>query len=296
MILPDFILKSRVNLVCEYSGIDDPKKCLDKKHFQNYPYKFLYCFNSRGFRDSEWPALSNELARSIWCVGDSFTVGLGSPREHTWVWQLQQKTNIRTINVSMDGASNAWIARKANKILTEICPNIMVIQWSYLDRDEINDPHLGDEKRRLHFSPQSLQSTYLQKIQAIKQQILHLESVKQHTKIIHSFVPGSGIEPQEILQPEETWSAIAGPDWPALPNSLDQLLRLPAWIKKEMQEQFNCYEQFVEYYELNHDLFGKINVVRDYPILDLARDGHHYDILTAQGFVDTVCQLLGHRA
>jgi hypothetical protein len=136
MILPDFILPSRINQTWSYSGLDRFEFCLDKKHFESYPHAITYQYNSRGFRDAEWPDTVDKLKNAIWCVGDSFTVGLGSPIEHTWPYVLQQTLQKRTINISMDGASNNCIARKVLKILTQIQPELIVIHWSYLHRRE----------------------------------------------------------------------------------------------------------------------------------------------------------------
>ena len=138
MILPDFILPSRINQHWEYSGIDSIEQCLNKKHFKSYPHKIEYRYNSRGFRDTEWPETLEKLKNSIWCVGDSFTVGIGSPVEHTWSYQVGQKLNTRTINISMDGASNNWIARKAQQIIDTIGPKFLVVHWSYISRREAN--------------------------------------------------------------------------------------------------------------------------------------------------------------
>ena len=85
---------------------------------RQYLHPITYNYNSRGFRDQEWPDSMTELREATWCVGDSFTVGLGSPVTHTWPNVLQQTLQKKTINVSMDGASNNLIARKVLKILT----------------------------------------------------------------------------------------------------------------------------------------------------------------------------------
>ena len=60
MILPDFLLPSRVNKRWEFSGIDSIEQCLDKNHFKNYPHPITYSYNSRGFRDNEWPESINK--------------------------------------------------------------------------------------------------------------------------------------------------------------------------------------------------------------------------------------------
>jgi hypothetical protein len=134
MILPSFILRQTANQQLKHSGIDSLKSCLDKEHFKNYPYEVDYQYNSRGYRDQEWP---DDLTNVVWCIGDSFTVGLGSPRERTWPYLLENKLNQRTINVSMDGASNNWIARKTKDLFTEITPSLVILHWSYLHRREI---------------------------------------------------------------------------------------------------------------------------------------------------------------
>jgi len=78
--------------------------------------------------------------------------GIGQPIEEIWGNVLQQKTNTRTINISMDGASNTWITRKAKYILKEISPATIVIQWSYVHRRESDNASLSDYKRRKHHS------------------------------------------------------------------------------------------------------------------------------------------------
>lgn len=137
-ILDSVKLPKKSNCVFYNTGLDSYEKCLDKKHFMSYPWKVIYNYNSRGFRDSEWPEKLTELKNSIWCIGDSFTVGLGSPLRNTWSHILSEKTGCRTINVSMDGASNNWISRQTNLIYDEIVPKTMVVCWSFLHRREKN--------------------------------------------------------------------------------------------------------------------------------------------------------------
>ena len=136
-----------VNLKCEFSGLDTYEYCRNKEYFTEFPHKIDYIFNSRGFRDDEWP--TENLENAIWCFGDSFTTGLGSPYEHMWTQVLQKKTNRRTINISMDGASNSWITRKALSVFREVKPKDVIIFWTYFHRREIGDKMLSDVQRRL---------------------------------------------------------------------------------------------------------------------------------------------------
>lgn len=136
MILPNLALPSKSYEKLDFSGIDSFYHCQDKEHFVNYPYRVSYKNNSRGFRDKDWPLSLEDLQQAIWCLGDSFTVGIGVPYEHTWPQVLEKRSGLRTINISMDGASNAWISRRAIEIAQTIKPKNMVIMWSFIHRRE----------------------------------------------------------------------------------------------------------------------------------------------------------------
>lgn len=146
MLLPELFLASRAGQVERTSGLDSIKDCLDKKHYQSYPHAVIYQYNSRGFRDQEWPI---DAQSAVWCVGDSFTVGLGCPLAHTWPHQVELTCRQPTVNVSMDGASNDWIARQALNIIRNVQPRNMIIMWSYVHRREDPNSKLSDEERRI---------------------------------------------------------------------------------------------------------------------------------------------------
>ena len=283
MIFPDFILKSRQNQVWAESGIDTIDQCLDKKHFKSYPYPIEYRYNSRGFRDAEWPDNIEELQNAIWCVGDSFTVGLGSPLEHTWPYILQQQTGQRTINISLDGASNKWIVRKIKKIV-ELAPKVIIAQWSYIHRSELDDDEKSDEDRRLHTN--NLNDQEYRKI--LIDQIHDIERSKKQTRVIHSFIPYFAEDPDIPGK----WEKIKGPSWPDLPKNLAEFNNLPGYIVDELTNFFKLYTTFENYYKLNNG----IEYIPEIQVLDRARDGHHYDRLTAQTFVGCVTELLLNRS
>jgi hypothetical protein len=236
LILPDFILPSRVNQSWDYSGIDSLEYCKDQNHFLSYPYPVSYDYNSRGFRDSEWPSTFTELTNSIWCVGDSFTVGIGSSLEHTWPQLLQEVGQQKTINVSMDGASNNWIARKCLQIIKTIQPKYLVVQWSYVSRREKDlKDKISDEDLRLY----SINCSPEQDMENTLNCIHSLYQSENSTTVIHSFVPNFSLIPYDKI------------------------------LKSKIPGRIVEFEQ-----------------------VDLARDGHHYDIKTASDFVQKVVQLL----
>lgn len=287
MILPEFILPSRQNKVWEYSGMDSAHYCLDKKHFKSYPHKIQYEYNSRGFRDTEWP---EDLINSIWCFGDSFTVGLGSPLSHTWVNILQSKINKRCINVSLDGASNKWIARKVLQVLDEIQPNTIVIQWSYLHRDESPMTNLHDEGRRTDYL---VAEDYDQLVFLFNDLIDQIETAKGNTQIIHSFIPNS-ISIIDLVKEgnrfKHMWQGFAGASWSLFPQSLTEFKSINQLTINELHN-IKEYDNFLNYFQLLENM-QVILSVPELRRLDVARDGHHYDVITATKFVDQLVDLI----
>ena len=279
MILPDFILESRKNKIWTESGMDTLEHCADKTHFKNYPHSVIYNYNSRGFRDSNWPDSGKELQNAIWCIGDSFTVGLGSPENHMWVNILQERINKRCINVSLDGASNHWMARKTLAILKEIQPKFIIIHWSFFTRGEMPGQDLDDEQRRLNFYDLDLTSEQL--LVNFIELVQSVEQAKQDTTIIHSFIPSwsigtGGTSVQEI------WNRLRGSNWPTNPTN-----QITDAAKEELQ-RFG----YGEFFKLYCDLLDNITYVPELNILDLARDGFHYDKVTATNFVDRLEKLI----
>lgn len=279
VILPDFILPGRVNQCWAYSGIDSPTDCLDKTHFKQYPHTINYQYNSRGFRDWEWPDTLEELKNAIWCLGDSFTVGLGSPVEHTWPWLLQKQTGRRVINISMDGASNNWIARQVKKIQQTVAPKTIVIMWSYLHRRESNNQLNTDEDRRLHSDLFSDDATDLDNFKHC------VELVDYSSNVVQFSIPDyTAISLDNVAV---AWSTLRGHSWPlGHPTTPQQLLELPEFVQHELKQQLKVWPQFQQDLELYHRLSTLTNGIVNVKRLDLARDGHHFDCVTAQWVVD----------
>ena len=76
-------------------------------YMQSYPVRdFDYKFNSWGFRaDYDYEALNEDgkKAKIILAIGDSFTMNVGGPLEHSWASQLQERVNIPILNGGVDG-------------------------------------------------------------------------------------------------------------------------------------------------------------------------------------------------
>jgi hypothetical protein len=284
MILPDFILPSRINQHWEYSGIDSIEQCLNKKHFKSYPHKIEYRYNSRGFRDTEWPETLEELKNSIWCVGDSFTVGLGSPVEHTWSYQVGQKLNTRTINISMDGASNNWIARKAQQIIDTIGPKFLVVHWSYISRREANLDQVRED----------LWQTFYKKIADPAWPRCHWTDINNlPPAILKELNEVFGGWSQDRVHDEDLILMSVTSSHDEDVEHTVNLINLLNFNCRHTKVIHSFIPRFapVGYIE---NLQSKISgtIILELPQLDLARDGHHYDILTAQWFATAVQELV----
>lgn len=280
MILPDFILPSRAHQHWEYSGIDSPEQCRDRRHFDRYPYTVSYCYNSRGFRDREWPNSTQELKQAIWCVGDSFTVGIGSPLEHTWPWLLENITKQRTINIGLDGASNNWIARKALRIISEIAPEFIVLHWSYISRREENFDVASEKNWQQFYSvvkDKSWPKCAWTEVDQLPQHILN------EIYSVHGGLPVTSDETR-ILQ------SINCSEESDLENTLDCIEQLER-VAKHTVLVHSFIPHFVPKKYQGHiesQLSGCI--VSELTQFDFARDGYHYDIKTSQRFCQ---QLIG---
>lgn len=269
MILPLIQIPELSNMVRATYGIDSRSSL----HFEAMP-DIEYKFNSRGFRDSEWPN-DEELVNAIWCVGDSFTLGLGSRVEDTWPSVLAKETGRRTINISMDGASNDWIARQVKNIATEINPNDIVIQWSYWHRRE-RTGKFSDIEKRMHYNL----SESLQFGNNVDNFVKNIKSLNQFKNIIHSSIPGptelySGtISPDRRLY--EVWKTHSGSEWP---SSYKEALKVPQ-IREELNnvDLLDWVSEFVK-------ATGIIEKFVEYNLYDYARDGHHYGLATSQSVV-----------
>jgi hypothetical protein len=143
-----FVVKDRINFQSNFSGIDSPECCLNRKHFQNYKKKITYHYSSHGFRDLEWP---DNLSDVIWCVGDSFTVGIGQSQEETWPQLLQKKIGKRCLNLGEDGCSNDTMYLRIKKIVELYNPKLIVVMWSYLHRRRIKNTNVHYEKDSFGF-------------------------------------------------------------------------------------------------------------------------------------------------
>ena len=129
----DYRIDRYANLKCPTLGHDCPEHCFDPAHYQQYPHTVDYSFNELGFRTRSVDSITGN---EILAIGDSFTLGLGVAQEHTWPSQLEQQLKYPVLNFAMNGASNDWIARKTQQLLTWLRPRAILVHYTFSHRRE----------------------------------------------------------------------------------------------------------------------------------------------------------------
>lgn len=148
-------LKDKSNSRSEFIGMDHYNICRDKNHFKNYKKKISYEYNFQGFRDNEWPL---DLKNKVWCLGDSYTVGIGQPFEETWPVLLEKKIGERCINIGEDGCSNDLMAARAKYIIDTYHPKKIIIMWSYFWRRYVNGVNIHYEPYKRETSKNDIEN------------------------------------------------------------------------------------------------------------------------------------------
>lgn len=265
LILPDLVLPSLVNQQRQFLGMDTLNRCLDRDWFLNYPHPIEYRFNSRGFRGPEWPASMSDLQNAIWCIGDSYTVGIGAPLSHTWPFRLGCiMYDQMALNISLAGAGNEWIADTAERIAAEVNPRHMVIMWSLTRRRQNPDTSLNAEDRRLPYSNSSVEEDWQHFLQCKKR----VDSV---ITAVHFAIPEFHAGLAHLTR---IWNDMRGPDWPVDPPTfMEELQKLPKHILDEIETVHQCMDRICQVIDPN--------VIKT-DLLDRSRDSHHFGLMSAE--------------
>jgi len=297
--LENLYLASYVNRSCEYYGMDSIDLCLDKTHFKNYPHKVSYSFNSRGFRDDEWPKTESELHSSIWCIGDSFSVGLGSPIEHTWPSVLRKTVKQNTINLGLDGASNEWIAKTCVDVISEVNPECIVLCWSYSHRRYATDLEpIRNEIIKIGYADVK-DNTWPAECNTLNEfNILPLQ-IRQEILTKHRFA-GKFISSNDFRLIDFEIADDFRRIWHSKQSDEQDLENLLTCIQKvensAMQKVVHAFIPKFCPQAMQSVYKNKISQLIKNPIyiepIDIARDGHHFDIKTSKKLADSIQKLI----
>jgi lysophospholipase L1-like esterase len=104
--------------------------CSKARH-QSSEFDIFVKINSLGFRDYEYPLTKKKKYR-VAVIGDSFTFGWGVDLEDCWVKILEKELNasgldFEILNLGKGGASPADYAQTAEKIISVLKPDLVVV-------------------------------------------------------------------------------------------------------------------------------------------------------------------------
>lgn len=272
MILPTLIVPKMINKKLEYLSPDTPEDSTNKHQFNSWPSKISYEFNSRGFRDSEWP---EDLDKAVWFLGDSVVLGIGQSLPTILCSQFNSITGRTTVNLGVRGVSNHTTAYVAQQVLNEVQPANLVICWSYFYRRPIKDTYDFLVEGHTH----SIKSDDVEDMFYFRNLVGHLPT-NFKTNIIHVFCPGYSVLSQDLAQ--RAWSDIRDPLWPPKFTELDHL---PSGIVEEISCVHGLYNFFKNVPEWNRFKKSLEHVVDNIMIQDRARDAYHWGSETNKSVV-----------
>jgi hypothetical protein len=278
-------------------GVDDPDKCwLGRDYWHNHPVQdFDYKFNSWGCRGVDYEQFLKEKTdqKVNICIGDSHTLNLGGPQEHSWPHLLELKSGIPSINLANDGMSSYYFRELINKTKDLVNTNHVFILYNVLD--EAGMVLSADD-------PSEDESTFSQKLKFLKehcwvpdaywqfnppsvfskknQQILY-----QHLPTAHDFVKNARIDLRNVnlelllmCHPvRQKYNQLSGTDW----LSYDEFCKL-------YLQQVNVLELFrksIDKKLIQEFLIGHLNIAIKF-ILFGSRDGLHMNKQTNQLLAD----------
>lgn len=147
MLIEDFqdYFNASANYKNRTNGLDNPESCVKGRDWwYDYPVQdFDYKYNSWGFRGPEYSVFVGSPVNI--CLGDSFTVNLGGPVEHSWCSILSKNFDIPTLNLGMDGAGNDAIKLVYDRACEIFDVQNTFVMYSYFHRRMKNNTFNAEE-------------------------------------------------------------------------------------------------------------------------------------------------------
>jgi hypothetical protein len=162
-------------------GMDSKQHCVRAELFDAWP-PVTYQFNEVGFRTH---SIDHFDPNAILVLGDSFTLGLGVNCADRFSDLIEQRLSHQVLNFSLNGASNDWIARKLQQLLTVFQPRAIVIHYTFSHRRERPNWDWSDDERtecEPYYSSKENFDNWLTNFDRIC-------NMTKHVKLVHSFIP-----------------------------------------------------------------------------------------------------------
>ncbi len=253
----------------KYSGMDTPgKNTKSSRDFHEYPIQdFDYQFNSWGFRGPEYDQYVGQAVNI--CLGDSFTVNVGGPVEHSWCSQLAKHFDIPTVNLGMDGAGNDAIQLVYSRACEVFDVQNTFVMYSYLHRRLIDNAfrqNVHEDKENFeyfnkHRIPNGIECALPGWNWTSKEAnfLSELGIYFLDVPLVSNFSNYQTLDRRFIVK--ESYNNLRGPDWPSLEEFVNGADPHPDMFTKE-------FGQFVSNY------------------LYTNRDGHHMNYDTNKIYAD----------
>ena len=195
------IIPRYANLSCSELGHDSPTHA-GQKFFMHAPVQ--YQFNANGFRTHNFARLDSDC---VLVVSDSYTLGMGENINCCYTTIIEQQLGWPVFNISLNGASNDWIARRTKDMLDIVQPRAIVIHYTFSHRREFYNTTWHDDERTLcepvHTSTENFDNW--------QQNFNKIAVLARSTPLIHSFIPNwhdapvdYAVMPGMILPPIES--------------------------------------------------------------------------------------------
>lgn len=236
-------------------GVDTPADCLlGEDYWHAYPIRnYNYVYNSWGFRDHDF---EQHVGKEVnICIGDSDTVNIAGPVDHSWPRQLGQYFDIPTLNFGIDGLSFSDIDSMLTKIRSNFRVKRVFILYNLFDNDQKIASKIIPSYNNLEIE---------NKIKGFKQYCFRDDVYwqfdppwsfdKEELRCLYEYFPAahdylkkikpiwSSIDYQlavscKLLNTE--YCKIAGDSWPTYPEFLQRLIIAPDKILEEFPSDFD---------------------------------------------------------
>jgi hypothetical protein len=215
------------------SGLDHPDRSnLSSEEWYAYPIQdFDYQFNSWGFRGPDYEQFVGKTVNI--CLGDSFTVNLGGPIEHSWSSQLAQYLNIPTLNLGMDGAGNDAIKLVYDRACEIFDVQDTFVMYSYLHRrlvdNEFTQHVYSDDENFEYFLDHRIPNAFECAIPFWNFNTQEFNFLKHNNLLFFG-----GFEDELYIDPKK-YEYVRGPDWPTYEEYINGITVTQPEIVEEMK-------------------------------------------------------------
>ncbi len=208
-------------------GLDDPDHCrLGANYWHQHPIQnFDYQFNSHGFRDRDFNQYlkTNTDIRVNVCFGDSFTVNIAGPQEHSWPSLLGKRLSNPTLNFGMNGTTPEYLGAgvaKAKQLFH--VDKIFILSNLFSNHETIQGPAI-DVDRKCHVLKQHfwIPDAYWQFTPPWTIDSKELYYLYRHFPDAHSYWHDTALDITQVdfgllcavLPVREKYQELSGPSW-----------------------------------------------------------------------------------